>query len=346
MWRERRFEIETRKALEVVHDGTELWAKYQHTREDLVKHILPYIATQVPDLSDHGVDHIGNVIDNIGQVLGMNGSGQLPAGAIAATIPAHERLLLLMGALLHDVGNILGRNQHNLVTDEVWRGSGNASHGRWAPVDRRTIIKLCQAHTGKGPDGSDDTLRPLTGGDHYFLNDAVPLAKLAATLRFADELAEGSQRTSRFLLFQGLYGADSVDFHRYANATHVIIDRAGGRIALNYDIEVDERHYGDGLQLRENLSRLVGLIFKRILKLEKERVYARHYAPDWLAFSETSVLINIERDGIRLHSPQPLLLNDFNLREDSIAQFARLNPDYDIDVILGHACPTTEAPDR
>lgn len=346
MWRERRFEIETRKSLEAVHDGAELWAKYQHTREDLANNILPYIASQVPGLSDHGVDHIGNVIDNIGQVLGMNSSGHLPAGAIAATIPAHERLLLLMGALLHDVGNILGRSRHNLVTDEVWRGSGNASYGRWTPVDRRTIIKLCQAHTGKGPDGSDDTLRSLTGGDHYFLNDAVPLAKLAATLRFADELAEGSQRTSRFLLFHDLYGTENVDFHRYADATHVIIDRAGGRIALNYDIEVNARHYGEGPQLRENLGRLLGLIFQRILKLERERVYARHYAPDWLAFSETSVLINIGRDGFRLHSPQPLLLNDFNLRDDSATQFAKLNPDYDIDVILRHACPTTEATEQ
>lgn len=341
MWQQRKFEILTKEGISELPDGDALWSRYQDTKEDIVKNVLPWVATQESGLSDHGVAHIANVIDNIGQVLGINNSGQIYAGAPLAAVPPVEKLLLLLGALLHDIGNIRGRERHNTVTAEVWRQSGNLSFQRWDASDRRTIIALCRAHTGKADDGSEDTLKPLAVSQHYFFGDPVPLAKLAATLRFADELAEGSQRTSRFLLFQGMYGVKNVDFHRYANATKVTIDRANGRIALNYDIELTDPGLGEGEVLRENLRRLLDLIFKRVLKLEKERVFARHYAPDWLGFSETSVLISIEREHERVCDLRPLILNDFNLRDMNAARLAHLDAGYDVESILSQACPVS-----
>jgi hypothetical protein len=178
IWRERKFEALTREALRGTEDGDALWSAYEHTREDVLANILPYIASQEPGLSDHGAAHIANVIDNVGQVLGVSSGGQTYAGApIEAAQPFH-RLILLLGALLHDIGNIRGRQRHNLVTGEVWRNSGQNSFDRWAPVDRKTILALCQAHTGKAVDGTDDTLGPLSTSQHYFLNDPIPLAKI------------------------------------------------------------------------------------------------------------------------------------------------------------------------
>ena len=335
MWKQRPFEDETKKELDQLVDGDTFWSRYTHTRDDIAQNVLQWVAAQVPGLSDHGIRHISNVIDNVGQVLGITSKGLVYGGAPILLVEPFERLLLLMGALLHDIGNIRGRNGHNLVMTEVWRNSGHLSFERWDPADRRTIAALCRAHTGKAADGTDDTLKALTASPQYFLGDPVPLAKLAATLRFADELAEGSQRTSRFLLFQGLYGVENVDFHRYANSTQVTIDRANGRIALNYDIELTDPGFGEGANLRRNLRNLLELIFKRVLKLEKERVYARHYAPDWLAFSETSVLITIERDHKAMCDLQPLVLNDFNLRHDDGAWLSRVDSAYDVDRILG-----------
>lgn len=346
MWKQRPFEDETKKELDKLVDGDTFWSRYTHTRDDIADNVLQWVASQVPGLSDHGVRHISNVIDNVGQVLGITSRGMVYDGAPIEQVAPFERLLLLMGALLHDIGNVRGRTGHNLVMTEVWRNSGHLSFERWDPADRRTIAALCRAHTGKARDGGDDTLKELTASPQYFLGDPVPLAKLAATLRFADELAEGSQRTSRFLLFQGLYAVESVDFHRYANSTRVTIDRANGRIALNYDIELTNPGFGEGADLRRNLRSLLELIFKRVLKLEKERVYARHYAPDWLAFSETSVLITIERDHEPVCDLEPLVLNDFNLRHDDGAWLSKVNPGYDVDQILGQILPASLGDDR
>lgn len=348
VWRERKFELLTQEALRETHDGDSLWSAYEHTRDDILSHILPYIAAQEPGLSDHGSAHIANVIENVGQVLGVSNSGQPYQGAPIQAVKPFERLLLLLGALLHDIGNIVGRKRHNLVTEEVWRNSGQNSYGRWEPADRKAILALCQAHTGKSASGDDDTLRPLTAGHQYFLGDSVPLAKLAATLRFADELAEGSQRTSRFLLFQGLYGAENVDFHRYADCTHVTIDRANARVALDYHIDLSKPGFDTDVDPRGGLKRLLELIFKRVLKLEKERVFARHYAPDWLAFSETSVVITIDEKQTRVCELPPLVLNDFNLREANVERLATLDAGYDIEGILGkifNEADSAEVPD-
>ena len=346
VWKPRKFEIDTRESLKSVPDGEAHWARYEHARDDIVANVLPYVASQEPGLSDHGVAHIANVIDNIGQVLGLTSAGTLQVTSPLPTIPPQERLLLLMGALLHDVGNILGRTQHNQVTAQVWRESGQSSYERWTPVDRKAVIALCQAHTGRNSEGGDDTLKPLAASQHYFLDDPVPLSKLAATLRFADELAEGRQRTSGFLLFKKLYGAENIDFHRYADATHVIIDRANGRVALNYTIDFSDEGFGNGDERKENLKRLVELIFKRVLKLEKERVFARHYAPDWLAFHETSVVFAIERHHERVCDLQPISLNDFNLRDSDPGKLASIDPGYDVEQIIAEVCGKKGEPEQ
>jgi len=332
VWSEQKFELATKQALDAFQgDGSSIWSKYEVTRDDIVRNILPHIATQEPGLSDHGVDHIANVIRNVGQVLGMNGAGNVYQGAPLKTMSAVEQLLLILGCLLHDIGNISGRERHNQVTGQTWKNSGGGSFKQWQPADRKTILALCHAHTGIAPDGTKDTLKHLNDG--YFLGESVRLAKLAATLRFADELAEGAQRTSRFLLFKQLYGTTNIDFHRYANATEVTIDRANGRIALNYTIELNDPGMADG-GLLQNLERLLDLIFKRVVKLEHERVYARHYAPDLLAFAETSVVLDITRDDEQLLELPPLVLNDFNMRSLEPSQLMSLHPDYDVQKIV------------
>ncbi len=335
MWKEQRFEAITKQSLEGF-DGADasLWSRYEMTRSDILANVLPYIATKEPGLSDHGVDHVANVLRNVGQVLGIDGSGVIYREAPVGKMPAVERLLLLLGCLLHDIGNIRGRSKHNLMTSTVWRDSGNQSFQQWNPADRKTILSLCQAHTGVAPDGSRDTLKPLATGNHYFLGQNVPLAKLAATLRFADELAEGVQRTSRFLLFQQEYGASNIDYHRYANAVEVIIDRANGRVALTYTIELTDPGMADGDGSLENLRRLLAIVFKRVIKLELERSYARHYAPDMLAFTETSIVIDITRNHERVCELPALVLNDFNMRNENVTQISMLENAYNVEKII------------
>lgn len=336
MWKEQKIEQLVKADLEAWQgDGSDVWTKYVATREDVEKSILPYIATQEPGLSDHGVDHIANVMRNVGSVLGLNGAGLAAVDAPISSVQPVEKLLLLLGALLHDIGNVEGRAGHNQVTADVWRKSGHGSFSQWTPADRRTIIGLCQAHTGKTKAGSVDTLKPLQANQHYFLNENVRLPELAAVLRFADELAEGAQRTSRFLLFQRMYAASNEEFHQYAHSTHVTIDRAHGRVALDYDIELSDPFFGNDENKAENLKRLLELMYKRIIKLEHERVFARHYAPNLLAFSETSVSLSIQLNHEAICTFEPLVLNDFNMRDVSPDKLSDLDSKYDISSIVG-----------
>ena len=67
----------------------------------------------------------------------------------------------------------------------------------------------------------------------------VRLRELAAVLRFADELAEGPQRTSEFMQEEGLYDSESQQFHDYANITNILIERQNSRIVITYEIDID-----------------------------------------------------------------------------------------------------------
>ena len=73
------------------------------------------------------------------------------------------------------------------------------------------VVRATSAHTGKAQDGSCDTLKEVAELDHL-ANRPVRLRELAAILRFADELAEGPQRTSEFMQVEDLYESESKNF--------------------------------------------------------------------------------------------------------------------------------------
>lgn len=322
-----------RERVHGLHDGANIWARYEVTRQDIGSNILPYIASQEPGLSDHGTAHIANVMENVGRILGLKANGKIEDGSKLQTVTAPELLLLLLGSLLHDIGNISGRDGHNQVTERTWRDSGKESYKLWGNPDRKSVIALCQAHTGKAPDGTKDTLKPLNASSYYFLGDQIEIGRLAAILRFADELAEGQQRTSRYLLFQNKYDPDKNEvYHRYANCTTLLIDRAGGRVALYFQVDVNE--FKDEKARVKQIRDLIDLIFKRIVKLDNERVFARAYAGDWIPFAETSIVLEVVSEGEKLVELPPITLNDFNTRSAEAFALKAIDSAYDVDDVV------------
>ena len=338
MWQEQAFELYVKATLESERPlkATRLWADYVVTRDEIVRHVLPYIAAQEPTLTDHGVDHVANVVRNLGRVLGfLEGRPAAEQEAPLRELDPEEKLLLLLGALLHDVGNVLGREKHNLVGQEVWQQSG-VSYERWNHSDRRAIMAICRAHTGRGIDGGRDTLRELVTSQHFFSETAVKTAALAAILRFADELAEGEQRTSQFLLRRGLFPEPSVNYHAYADITTVNIDYRNGRIALSFDVDTEAAYMGQTRREKKNrIKALLNMVFSRVMKLDHERRLARHYAPLFLNYRETSVAIHFHSDGApHGYELAPLVINDFNASDDPIATIKAISPAYDVDKII------------
>jgi len=129
-------------------------------------------------------------------------------------------------------------------------------------------------------------------GDHVN-GQQVQLRTIAASLRFADELAEGPQRNER--LFSGLTlesNRSRRSYHRYASCTNVSADRGNERIRLTYEIQINEFASSEpGAQLAA-LTEFLAFVFQRIAKLDEERRYARFYCPALAPFKQTDVAIN------------------------------------------------------
>jgi hypothetical protein len=319
--------------------GRALWTKYESLRDEVVRHVLPWIATQETTLTDHGVNHIRDVMGNAALLIGLkNEFGADCEREVGHGFTHCEMLVLLCGLLTHDIGNILGRNRHNLNISAVW-SKLNSWRG-WSPNDRQLIVSVGRAHTGISPEGTKDTLKPLELARFSFEKQPVQAAAIAAVIRFADELAEGPQRTSLFLLENNLIEKDSEIYHHYAEITEpACINQANGRIALNYHLHIDNDHYPINKRERKKyVTKLLSMIYSRAAKLNFERRFTRHYASVLVPFKETSVSLNFynKDEPIDLNL-RPITLNDFGPGTDSLHLIEKTDSTYQINNLINLA---------
>lgn len=254
-------------------------AKYILAKQILFDDILDWIRTAEPNLSDHGPEHINNVLNNAYHLMEPHLKNLLNCGT--ETTPEFSALdfyYLCLSILFHDVGNIFKRKKHNLNIDKVIDSKFNSLFPMVGTTkkERNFIIMAGRAHTGKGSNNSDDTLKDLDNTSYHINGNKVRLLDIAAILRFADELAEGPQRTSSFMNSIGGFDESSRIFHEYAECTDLLIDRSHERISIHYSIPFDASDFSD--TNREKLSALLEFIYSRLLKLEEERKYNRYYS--------------------------------------------------------------------
>lgn len=149
MWETTQLEKITEKQLKKEcgsASGSELYSSYVTARKKLVDDILPEIKARQPHLTDHGSDHIKNVLNNSDKLLGKN----------INKISGMDLYCLLVSIIFHDAGNILDRDEHQSNISEIYDfarpGNGNKH-------EKRIILKTVMAHCGHAPDGSKDTLK-------------------------------------------------------------------------------------------------------------------------------------------------------------------------------------------
>lgn len=259
--------------------GDELINAYKTAYLKLKKDVYPHLSGAEPSLSDHGETHVSNVQENAILLLSEDG--------IIKGLSGIEMYCLGMFILFHDAGIIYGRDNHHKKVAQVFdniRGTNTS-----LLHERTLVVRATGAHTGKAQDGSRDTLKELDEKEHLE-RKPVRLRELAAVLRFADELAEGPQRTSEFMQAEELYTPDSQKYHDYANITHILIERGTNRIAITYEIRIDVDQTNE--VRRSHLSRLLNIVYQRILKLNQERQYARYYSELLAPFKSTDVKFN------------------------------------------------------
>lgn len=304
MWSEQPLEKQLRLSLRKCKDFDQTIAEqyydhYKQARNYLVAQVFPYIQAREPDLTDHSATHIQDVMKNVHLLLKDE----------YKKLPAMDLYVLTLCVLFHDSGNIFGRGQHASydviaqVYDNVFPSDPNVLS------EKRAILKAASAHSGRATDGSGDTLKdiPETIDVYGF---SVRLREMAALLRFADELAEGSHRTSQFLQKYDFYSPTSRIYHKYANSVSIHIDRPLQRIALTYHFRLDVSGGRLTKQDEKEFKELLLFTYGRIEKLNQERNYARHYSVYCADFKRTSVAINIEKNGQRLSGLEDCVLED------------------------------------
>lgn len=253
-----------------------------HARTILLENVLDQIRGTEPDLTDHGPEHIHNVLCNVSDLLNETPDYFTPL----------ELYVLGLGVLFHDVGNLEGRLDHNRRISQFY-DLVRPNHDR--PQEKSLVVQICKAHSGTNDADSRNTLEDVPTSEHL---DGKPIRarEIAAIVRFADELAEGPQRTSQYLCAIHGYSADSMPFHLYAAATNVCIDPGNERIAVTYHFHLDAKK--DLEEQLASLECLLGLVHDRLAKLNAERRYARFHCPEpLLPFRAISVRINVQLDG-------------------------------------------------
>lgn len=304
--------------------GDEWFSVYVATKPKVVSGICREIKGIQPGISDHSEDHINNVLENACDLISDDHKSHGLSGV--------ELYCLGMFILFHDVGNLFGRESHQNKISEAydWARGTDASIRH----ERTLVLVAASAHTGTAADGSRDTLKYLNPTDH--LNGhQVRLQELAAILRFADELAEGPQRTSDFMRTHHLYPPESEIFHEYASVTNVFIDRGNERICLTYEIETAPMQGETDAGRDQRLRELLTFIYRRIVKLDQERRYTRYYSKNLAPFKSTSIKMNFSFSGC----PLPITLNPLQLEDkvvpgDPSKAIEEFDPGYQIDRLL------------
>jgi hypothetical protein len=203
---------------------------------------------------------------------------------------------------------------------------------------RKIIISAGRAHTGKNIEGKKDTLKDLEIHEN-FNGNKVLLRDIAAILRFADELAEGAQRTSSYLLEIGAFSKESTIYHEYADSIELYIDPLNERISLSYGIELSSIE-GDCLtnEQAKTVQDLLQLIYIRIVKLDEERKYARYYSTFLENIKMTQIKIDFLLNGDSIgFKRKEFTLNDLTIpgeNENHDLSFVEGNSDLKLDKLI------------
>lgn len=321
MWEDSKIELELEQKLkDLGSNGASLHARYITARSFLNKDILPWIRTIEGSLTDHGPEHIRNVLDNAYQLIGPN-----------SELNEIELYILCQSILFHDVGNLFGRTKHNLKIPDIYAAAFSTL---WLNRQEMSlVISIGRSHSGKSiTDGSNDTLKDLKSD--FYESTNIRAQQLAAILRLADELAEGPQRTSSYLIDLEMFTPDSRIYHMYASAKHVGIDRGGDRIALSYHIELDKFNFLDASGI-EDFSKFMKCIYSRVHKLDGERRYCKHYCDLLSCYKRTSVNFSFWSDNHQVDlSVPPIDLDDLFVPGTDLKDIEKVFPNYGIEEMV------------
>ena len=302
----------------------ELLADYETARSFLFQNIYPEIKSKLPEYTYHDGNHVINVLNNVHTLLDKH----------MEKISSEVLYFLCLSTLFHDAGLIFGRENHQKNISDIYtriRGSNNLQ--KFAN-EKLIITKIVGAHTGHAPDDTNDTINYL--GDNMGYNEMINTREIAAIIKFADELAEGGQRTSDYFIENNIYKKNSKIFHKYSQAYQSVISPKDNRLAITYNIILKLNDSNDLIIDQDiGLKTFLDFIYERLIKIDDERKYCRYYCP-WLeSMKEISVIFNFWYKDERIESGlSPIVFSDKIIPGETNRIFEKSFPDYTYSKII------------
>ena len=298
--------------------NVDYWGRYSHLTGALREHVYPFVNAGLACLSkspgiytDHGPEHFDEVVRYAGLLLSV------PSGGAIKELRPYEIYLLLCAIRLHDAGNIDGREEHERrVAAMLYRYGGSIGLD---PAETKLIVEIAEAHGGKTPAGSKDTIGALPVDETPVAAIACRPRQVAALVRFADEICEHSTRAARHHIAANSLPAENKLFHLYAasvTAAHCAPARCF-RLHLAINTKYLLEPYllpPDGHGVREE-KYLVDDVLDRISKLDRERRYCNQFLAPTLQTDELDIHVEFQEDTQdRPGQVVPLKVIEFDIR--------------------------------
>lgn len=267
---------------------SEYVTRYKHYRSLLNRWIHPFVekGAMIVDggcLNDHGPTHIGKVIFNATQLIKSPN----------CELSEYEVYILLMSIHLHDVGNIFGREKHEINSVEVMRKIGSEAGSDRIEWDY--IFDIAEAHGGH----PKDKITSLT--TEQLLNFPIRRSFLAAILKFADELSDDRTRANRFQQQCNILPIGSEIYHMYSYCLHSVqVDLAAKQVKVFFDVEEQVLHEeftvikrsSNGRKIKKKIL-LLNEIYERTFKMHTERMYCMRFLRPSIEIDKIRVSITI-----------------------------------------------------
>lgn len=234
-------------------------------------------------LNDHGPEHIKKVIERAFIILKYANE----------PLSEFETFVLLCAIQIHDIGNVLGRIQHEMKLHQIF--DDKCKDIIIDTAEKRLIRSIAMSHGGKAMDGSKDTISSLCCCEPI-LGCNIRTRFLASILRFADELADDSTRANRQALNLNIVGIDSEIYHEYSTVLHtvsIIEDAENHDYCVKLVYELEAKQLAKTYNINGMKKYLLDEIYDRTLKMEQERRYCMKFMQPYVFINRINVTINV-----------------------------------------------------
>jgi hypothetical protein len=272
-----------------------LFHSYSVTKAYLKKDYYPWIQAKCPYYTDHGENHINNVINSASEML----SNRIGSHSTNPLKPI-EIFEILNGIIWHDVGNAISRVNHEKKVYEISNEIRKLAYPD--VVIQQHIVDISRSHTG-----IEGLKIPREEETVAFGNGNIPVypRAYAAIVRFADEISENHNRISQSLLSS--IPPENQIYWEYANCINACVaDFSRDRILVTYEIRIEKLHKNflchsfSHKTDRNGKIPLISFIISRLEKMNNERVYCSRYFNGFSRFQNITARLTITDGQNRL----------------------------------------------